>query len=98
MHQKQPAIYIVASKKNGTIYTGVTSNLSKRIWEHKEEITKGFVSKYGCKILVYYENFDEMNYAIEREKQIKSGSRKKKLKLIEDFNPNWKDLYEHICS
>ena len=98
MYQKQPAIYIIANQKNGTIYTGVTSNLSKRIWEHKEEITKVFASKYGCKILVYYENFDEMNYAIEREKQIKAGSRKKKLKLIEDFNPSWKDLYEHICS
>lgn len=98
MNPKQPAIYIVANKRKGTLYTGVTSNLSKRIWEHKNAIIKGFASKYKCNILVYYENFDEMSYAIHREKKIKAGSRKDKLKLIEDFNPEWKDLYERICS
>ena len=98
MNPKQPAIYIVASKKNGTLYTGVTSNLSKRIWEHKNSAIKGFASRYKCNILVYYENFDEMVFAINREKQIKAGSRKDKLKLIENLNPEWKDLYERICS
>ncbi|MFT6106870.1 MAG: putative endonuclease [Rickettsiales bacterium] len=98
MPQKQPSIYIVANKRNGTLYVGVTSNLSKRIWEHKNSITKGFTSKYKCNILIYYENCGEMGYAIFREKQIKSGSRKDKLKLIESFNPDWEDLYGNICS
>jgi putative endonuclease len=96
--QKNPAIYIVASKRNGTLYVGVTSNLPKRIFEHRNKIIKGFSSKYECKILVYYESFDSMEYAIAREKQIKAGSRKKKLLLIEKFNPDWQDLYEIICS
>jgi putative endonuclease len=98
VHQKQPAIYIIANKRGGTLYTGVTSNLSKRIWEHKNSVMKGFASKYKCNILVYYEDFDEMEYAIHREKQIKAGSRADKLKLINDFNPEWNDLYGHICS
>jgi putative endonuclease len=98
MHQKNPAIYIVANKKNGTLYTGVTSNLPKRSWEHKNIIIKGFTSRYKCTMLVYYESFGTMDYAITREKQIKAGSRRDKLKLIEKFNPDWKDLYEVICS
>ncbi len=98
MNQKQPAIYIVANKRGGTLYTGVTSNLPKRIWEHKNKIIKGFTSRYECNILVYYEVFDDMSFAILREKQIKAGSRKYKLKLINQFNPDWKDLYEHICA
>ncbi|MFT5703872.1 MAG: putative endonuclease [Rickettsiales bacterium] len=98
MSQRQPAIYIVTNKRGGTLYTGVTSNLSKRIWEHKNGINKGFTSKYGCNILVYYEDFDEMEYAIHREEQIKAGSRADKLKLINDFNPQWQDFYGHICS
>ncbi|MES2678132.1 MAG: GIY-YIG nuclease family protein [Pseudomonadota bacterium] len=96
--QKYPTIYIVANKRNGTLYVGVTSDLPKRIFEHKNQITKGFTSKYKCNILVYYENFDTMEYAIAREKQIKAGSRKDKLRLIEKFNPEWKDLYEVICA
>ncbi|MEM7650535.1 MAG: GIY-YIG nuclease family protein [Pseudomonadota bacterium] len=95
---KLPAIYILTNKKNGTLYTGVTSDLPKRIYEHKNEITDGFTAKYGCKTLVYYEAFDDMQNAILREKQIKGGSRKKKIKLIESLNPNWQDLYETIAS
>ena len=93
---KRPAIYILTNKKNGTLYTGVTSDLPKRIYEHKNEITKGFSSKYNCKTLVYYELLDDMESAITREKQLKGGSRKKKTALIENLNPDWKDLYEDI--
>ena len=93
---KQPAIYILTNKKDGVLYTGVTSNLVKRIFEHKNEITKGFASKYKCKMLVYYETFNDIENAILREKQIKAGSRQKKITLIESNNPDWKDLYETI--
>ena len=93
---KQPAIYILASKKNGTLYTGVTSNLIKRIFEHKNDLTKGFTSKYSCKILVYYEIFEDMGNAIGREKQVKAGSRAGKIKLIESLNPEWRDMYDSI--
>lgn len=94
---KKPAVYMIASERNGTIYTGVTSDLVKRIYEHKNEITKGFTQKYGGKTLVYYEVFDDITEAIKREKQIKGGSRKKKLTLIESLNPDWKDLYKLIA-
>ena len=93
---KQPAIYIITNKRNGTLYTGVTSNLIKRIAEHKNKTVKSFTSKYNCSLLVYYELYDEMEHAILREKQIKAGSRKKKLRLIESLNPDWKDLYQDI--
>ena len=93
---KQPAIYMIASQRNGTIYTGVTSNLQKRIYEHKNKVVKSFASDHNCTILVYYEIFETMYDAITREKQIKNGSRKKKLKLIENENPKWKDLYETL--
>ena len=83
---KSPAIYILTNKKDGTLYTGVTSNLPKRIFEHKNNITKGFTSKYNCKTLVYFETFDDMENAILREKQIKGGSRKKKIDLINSIN------------
>lgn len=89
---KQPAVYILASKKNGTLYTGVTSDLIRRIWEHKNHIRSHFASRYDCKHLVYYELFSNMCDAIKREKQIKGGSRSKKIKLIEKTNPYWKDL------
>ena len=95
---KQPAIYIITNKKHGTLYTGVTSNLPKRIHEHKAGTIEGFSSKYGCNILVYYEAHDTMDAAITREKQIKAGSRKKKFALIDSINPDWDDLYETICS
>ena len=93
---KQPAVYIIASRKNGTIYVGVTSNLVKRVYEHKEGIIDGFTKKYGCKILVFYESHEIMESAILREKQIKTWSRKKKLSLIETINPDWDDLYNYI--
>ena len=93
---KQPAIYIMANKRNGTLYTGVTSDLVKRVYEHREGITDGFTKKYGCKMLVYYEVYSDMMSAITREKQIQSGSRIKKIKLIEGMNPEWKDLYQTI--
>ena len=94
--KKQPTVYIMANKKGGTLYTGVTSDLPKRVYEHKNGITGGFTSKYGCRALVYYVLFDEMEEAIKEEKRMKSGSRKKKLALIEDMNPDWKDLYDSL--
>ncbi|MDR2219265.1 MAG: GIY-YIG nuclease family protein [Methylobacillus sp.] len=94
---KIPCVYILASKKNSTLYTGVTSNLVQRVWQHKEGIVEGFTKKYGVKLLVWYEIHATMESAIAREKQIKGGSRKKKLMLIEAKNPDWKDLYAEIC-
>lgn len=94
--QKQPSVYILASQRNGTLYTGVTSDLLKRIYEHRHEVVKGFSKKYGCKTLVYYAVFDFMEDAITEEKRIKAGSRKKKLDLIEAMNPNWLDLYDGL--
>ena len=96
MHNRQPAVYIMANKRNGTLYTGVTSDLIKRVYQHKEGVADGFTKKYQCKQLVYYEQFEEMIEAIAREKQIKAGSRKKKLKLIESVNPTWRDFYETL--
>ncbi len=93
---KQPCVYIVASKRHGTLYTGVTSHLPKRAFEHREGLVKGFTAKYGCKILVWYELHDTMLDAIAREKQIKAGSRAKKITLIEAMNPDWKDLYDSL--
>jgi putative endonuclease len=92
---KQPAVYIMASQRNGTIYTGVTSNLVQRAWQHREG-KGGFTAQHGCKLLVWYELHGDMLSAIAREKQLKGGSRKKKLVLIEAMNPEWKDLFESI--
>jgi len=86
----------MTNKRNGTLYTGVTSNLVKRVYEHKSGAVSGFTKTYGCKRLVYYECHKNMDSAINREKQIKSGSRKKKIELIEKMNPKWNDLYEEI--
>jgi len=93
---KQPCVYIMASRRNGTLYTGLTSDLPKRAYEHREGLVPGFTTKYGCKILVWYEVHETMIAAITREKQIKAGNRKKKLALIEGLNPEWKDLYETL--
>ena len=93
---KQPCVYIMASQRNGTLYTGVTANLLKRVFEHREGLMKGFSGKYDCKLLVWYEIHETMIEAITREKQIKAGSRAKKIALIENVNPGWKDLYETI--
>ncbi len=92
----QPAGYIVASKRNGTLYTGVTSDLIRRIWQHRDGLIPGFTKKYGCKLLVWYELHGDMPSAIAREKQIKGGSRKDKLALIEGMNPDWQDLYDGL--
>jgi putative endonuclease len=93
---KQPAVYIMASRRNGTIYTGVTSNLVQRTWQHRE-LGRGFAGHHGCAILVWYEVYDDMRTAIAREKQLKGGNRKRKLALIEAMNPEWKDLFASIC-
>jgi len=93
---RQPAVYIMASQRNGTLYTGVTSDLPRRAYEHREALIPGFTWRYGCKLLVWYEGYEIMVDAIAREKQIKGGSRKKKLALIETLNPQWHDLYEQL--
>lgn len=87
----------MANFRNGTLYVGVTSNLVKRIYEHREGLADGFTKKYGCKQLVYYEIHATIFSALEREKQIKSGPRKRKLKLIEEVNPHWNDLFLALC-
>jgi putative endonuclease len=92
----QPSVYLMASRRNGTLYVGVTSNLARRVVQHRTGALPGFTSRYGCKLLVWYERHDDITTAILREKQIKGGSRKKKLALIETQNPLWHDLYEHI--
>ena len=94
----QPAVYIVANRRNGAIYVGVTSDLVQRVWQHREGEIEGFTKRYSCKLLVWYEVHSTMEYAILREKQLKGGSRKKKLALIEASNPLWRDLYAEICA
>lgn len=89
-------IYILASNKNGTLYIGVTSNLIKRIWEHKNKIIKGFTEKYNINKLVYFETFQDVHLAIRREKRLKEWPREWKLNLIEKDNPEWCDLYPEI--
>ncbi|MBD5165884.1 GIY-YIG nuclease family protein [Helicobacter sp.] len=94
--QKQGFLYILFNKRNGTLYVGVTSNLHKRIYEHKNKITQGFSCRYGVDKLGYYEVFEDIKEAIKREKQLKAGKRKNKLTLIETMNPNWQDLCETL--
>ena len=94
MTSKTYYVYILASKRNGTLYVGVTDNLQRRIYEHKNNLVKGFTQKYNIHNLVYYEETDDVKVAIEREKQIKSWSRKKKILLIEKENSEWQDLSE----
>jgi putative endonuclease len=93
---KQPAVYILASKKNGTVYIGVTSDLVKRLWEHKNKMVEGFTKRYSVHQLVWYELHESMASAIEREKRLKEWRRVWKLKLIESTNPDWQDLYGTI--
>jgi putative endonuclease len=90
---KQPCVYIMTNKRNGTLYTGVTSNLPGRAFQHRAGLVKGFTKKYGCKMLVWFELHESMYEAIVREKQIKAGNRARKLTLIESLNPDWRDLY-----
>ena len=96
MHSKIPYVYILTNKKDGVLYTGVTSNLEKRVFEHKNKLISGFTNKYNLHILVYYEQGEDIVSAIEREKQIKAGSRKKKINLIENANPEWEDLSKDL--
>ena len=93
---KQPCVYILASQKNGTLYIGVTSDLRKRIWEHKNDVVEGFSKKYGVHILVWYQLFDDMENAIIKEKQMKKWNRQWKLRAIEEMNPDWDDLYDEL--
>ncbi len=93
---KQPCVYILASKKNGTLYIGVTSNLIQRVWQHKNGQAPGFTKKYNVHILVYYEQHENMASAITREKQMKKWNRAWKIDLIERENPQWEDLWPKI--
>ena len=95
-NNKQYYIYLLGNKNNTTIYTGITSDLKRRIWEHKNKTTKGFSSKYNLYKLLYYEIYNDPENAIIREKQIKSGSREKKIELIESMNLKWIDLYDNL--
>ena len=95
MNTKQPAIYILTNKRNGTLYVGVTSNLAQRVFQHKNGLINGFRKYYDCNILVYYEYFEKMTDAITREKQIKSRVREYKITLIELKNFEWKDLSKY---
>jgi putative endonuclease len=94
---KQPAVYIMANKRNSTLYTGVTSDLVRRVWQHCVGYGEGFTRRYGCKLLVWYDAGGDMEHAILREKQIKAGSRAKKLALIERMNPEWRDLWPDVA-
>lgn len=89
-------VYILASKKNGTLYVGLTNQLARRIQEHKDKLVPGFTKKYGVQNLVYYESFDYINDAIRREKNIKAWKRDWKIRIIEEMNPTWKDLAHDI--
>jgi putative endonuclease len=93
---KEPAVYILASDKNGTLYTGVTSDLVKRIWEHREHLAEGFTKQYGVTRLVWFEMHATMDSAIQREKRIKKWNRDWKRKMIEQENPMWHDLWPEI--
>ena len=94
---RQPAVYIMANKRNGTLYTGAASNLPQRAWQHREGVVEGFTKRYNCKLLVWYEDGPTMESVFLREKQIKAGSRAKKIKLIEALNPEWRDLLDDIA-
>ncbi len=94
--EKRGYVYILANKNNSVLYTGITNDLIRRTYEHKHKLISGFTKKYNVDKLVYYEVFDLVTDAIIRERQIKSGSRRKKVELVEGFNSDWRDLYEDI--
>jgi putative endonuclease len=94
--EKQPAIYILASGRNGTLYIGVTSDLLKRAWQHREDVLAGFTSTYEVKHLVHYELHGDMEHAITREKRLKKWNRAWKVRLIEERNPAWRDLWSEV--
>ncbi len=89
-------VYILASRRNGTLYIGVTNNLIKRVYEHKNDLVEGFTKKYGVHRLVYYEQSENVKSAIEREKRLKTWKWQWKLRLIEEMNPEWNDLYDEL--
>jgi len=91
---KQPCVYLMASRRNGTLYVGVTSDLVQRAWQHRSELQNGFTKRYGVHLLVWYELHDTMESAIQREKAIKEWKRRWKLELIEKENPQWRDLFD----
>jgi len=93
---KQYFIYIMTNKVNSVLYTGVTNDLKRRVHEHKNKVAEGFTNKFNIDKLVFYEIYNDVNDAISREKQIKGGSRAKKIKLIEEMNNKWNDLYDQI--
>jgi len=93
---KEPCVYLLASKRNGTLYIGVTSDLIKRVWQHKNNAVEGFTKRYGVHLLVWFEVHENMASALTREKAIKEWKRQWKLKLIETANPKWRDLYEDL--
>ncbi len=93
---KQPFVYILSNQPNGTLYIGVTSNLIQRVWQHKQKLVAGFTTKYDLNRLVYYEQHADMENAILREKQLKKWNRDWKIRLIEEMNPTWDDLYQQI--
>ena len=93
---KAPAVYILASKPRGTLYVGVTSNLVKRVWQHRESLADGFTKRYGVKTLVWYQQHQTMTNAIKREKAIKRWRRRQKFELIQGANPEWRDLWHDI--
>jgi putative endonuclease len=94
---KQFYVYILAKDRNSTFYVGITSNLIKRTWEHKDAVADGFTKRYGINKLVYYEVYTDPENAIKREKRLKKWNRPWKMRVIEEMNPDWKDLYEEIC-
>lgn len=96
MRERQPAVYILASQERGTLYVGVTSDLIKRIYEHKNDLVEGFTKRYRVHALVWYEQHDTMELAIAREKAIKEWKRAWKLEIIEKTNPGWRDLYDDL--
>ena len=96
MRERSPCVYILASKKNGTLYIGVTSDLVKRVWEHKNDLVEGITKEYGVHQLVYFESHEDMATAIQREKQLKKWNRDWKVQLIEKGNPQWGDLFDSL--
>ena len=98
MRELQPAVYILASAPNGTLYIGVTSNLQQRGWQHREGIVGGFTGRYGVHRLVYYELHGDMEHAIVREKRLKKWQRSWKLRLVNEFNPGWQDLWPRLAA
>jgi putative endonuclease len=89
-------VYLLASRRNGTLYVGITGDLKRRVWEHRQDLVEGFTKKYGVKLLVWYEHTESIESAIVREKQIKKWNRDWKIQLIESANPDWRDIYDEL--